>query len=148
MEDRHAQIIALLQQVKSKGMDHDAALQYLETQGFSQEEIEQASYQLLYGGTAIANDDKAYTIVTEMKQLKMQGMSYAQATERLKDRSYTDAEIKQASKLFNYNNPVSYGADDEADAVNGPPPQKQTATPKTGAKGGWLHPFKKLGKKS
>lgn len=136
MDNRHAQIIALLKKVQSEGLDHDAALQLLETQGFTQEEIEQASYQLLYGKVATLTDDEIYTIVTELKQLRMQGLTYDQATAKMRERGYTDDQITEAANRFKYNNPVSYDKDMEAEH-NNQPPRAQKAAPKSGAGGGW-----------
>lgn len=135
MENRHTQIIALLKKVKSEGLDHDAALQFLVTQGFSQEEIEQASYQLLYGKVATLTDDEIYTIVTELKQLRMQGMTYDQATARMRERGYTDDQITEAANRFKYNNPVSY--DKDAEAENNKQSRQQKAALKSGTGSGW-----------
>lgn len=146
MDNRHAQIIALLKKVQSEGLDHDAALQLLETQGFTQEEIEQASYQLLYGKVATLTDDEIYTIVTELKQLRMQGLTYDQATAKMRERGYTDDQITEAANRFKYNNPVSYDKDMEAEH-NNQPPRAQKAAPKSGAGGGWKKIIRGWGKR-
>ena len=47
-------------------------------------------------------------IITELKQLKMQGFSYTQAAARLKETGYTDAQLAAAEEQFNYDTPVAY----------------------------------------
>lgn len=54
-------------------------------------------------------------IITEMKQLKMQGKTYAQAAAQLKETGYSDAQIADASAKFNYDTPVAYKADGSVD---------------------------------
>lgn len=55
-------------------------------------------------------DDPSVTdrIITEMKQYKMQGRTYAQVTALLKEVGYTDAQLAAAEEQFNYDAPVAY----------------------------------------
>lgn len=71
-------------------------------------------------------DDPSVTdrIITDLKQYKMQGRTYAQATAILKEVGYTDAQIVEAANRFNYETQVTYEMDENGEYKATPPPKR------------------------
>ncbi len=77
-------------------------------------------------------DDPSITdrIITELKQLKMQGRTYAQASDVLKERGYIEAQIAEAANRFNYDTQVTYDMDENGEYKVSPPPKPIATMPK------------------
>jgi hypothetical protein len=92
VQDRLSQAVAVLKEAKDQGLSYYDATQSLTKQGFSQEEIEQASYQFPYSDAA-QPDTNAFTSDPSVNQAFAEGVVHEEAVDNAKQELHHDVAL-------------------------------------------------------